>query len=223
MPDREPVIFVSYRGEAGDWGPDFVYEKLAEAFGAEVVFKAGQTLRPGQEFTPVLEARAASCRVMLVCIGPGWLTAQNRNGARRLDDPHDWVRREIRLALENGNHVIPLLLGNLNEVSLPGEGDLPRDIAPLLGRQAVRLERGGRQRSLIPDLIKQLTALAPDLAERRSNAPDGLISLDIQVGTAGGSLTAVRTSARSPQRIDATMKIDEIATTGEVTGVNLLP
>jgi hypothetical protein len=223
MPDLEPVIFISYRGGVADWGPDFVYRALADEFGAEAVFKAGQTLRLGEEFARVLEARAASCRIMLVCIGPGWLTAQNRNGTRRLDDARDWVRREIELALRSDNYVIPLLLGNLNEVSLPARADLPVDIAPLVERQAVRLEPGGRLRSLVPDLIEQLALLAPDLTRRTPDIVGGPISVQIQVGRAGGPVTGVRARAGVSGRINTAMMIDEVAETGEVTGVDLAP
>jgi hypothetical protein len=45
---------------------------------------------------------------------------------RRIDDPVDWVRREIAEALSLGLRGIPVLTG---DASLPAEADLPQDIA----------------------------------------------------------------------------------------------
>jgi len=167
MPKRKPLIFISYRGGDAQWAPDLVHNDLAAKFGKSAVFKAGPSLRAGDEFPLILENMAASCPVMLVCIGPQWLTAKNPDGTRRLDDTHDWVRREIELALTNSNRVVPLLLGNRNEISIPAPQDLPADIAPLVRRQAVWLEPGGRLRITLPDLAAQLADLVPDLAERK--------------------------------------------------------
>src|SRR5215213_2425257 len=39
------------------------------------------------------------CEVVLILIGPQWLTAADRDGHRRLEDPEDDVRMEVELAL----------------------------------------------------------------------------------------------------------------------------
>lgn len=163
MSERGPAIFISYRGGDEVWAPDLVYTSLVGEFGAEAVFKAGFNLRAGELFPPVLEERAASCQVMLVCIGPRWLAPRSADGTRRLDDVDDWVRKEIEISLRNGNHVIPLLLGNLNDISVPAPEDVPADIAPLVERQAFRLEPGGRLRITLPDLAARLAELVPGL------------------------------------------------------------
>lgn len=38
-----------------------------------------------------------------------WILARDEYGRRRVDDADDWVRHEIRLALEHGKTVMPLL------------------------------------------------------------------------------------------------------------------
>lgn len=167
MAERPPSIFISYRGGDETWAPDLVFTSLAAAFGTDAVFKAGYGLRAGQDYPPILERMAAACSIMLVCIGPRWLAAENAAGVRRLDEPTDWVRREIDIALRAGNHVIPLLLGSQDAVVIPPPEELPPDIAPLARRQAFRLEPGGRLRTTLPDLTARLAELVPSLAMRK--------------------------------------------------------
>jgi hypothetical protein len=168
MADRgSHLIFISYRGSDQNWATELVYARMTEAFGADAVFKAGNALRAGQEFPPILRRAAASCPVMLACIGPGWLTATVPDGGRRLDSPDDWVREEIAISLEAGNDVVPLLIGNHNEVSVPGPDQVPASIAAMVRRQAWRLAPGGGLDATIPMLVDRLAEVVPELAERR--------------------------------------------------------
>lgn len=223
MPERNPSIFISYRGGDAEWAPDLVHIALAEAFGSDAVFKAGFSLLPGDEYPQILEDMAASCPVMLVCIGRQWLTAQNPDGTRRLDDTDDWVRREIELALRNGNKVIPLLLGNHGDITIPAEEDLPPNIAPLARRQAFRLEPGGRLRITLPDLVARVADLVPSLTRRRPTAP-GTITAKLQIGSMdGGKAAAVRMHEGALHSIDADVNVDTLSGNGEATVVDLLP
>src|SRR2546423_11445169 len=112
MTHPDHLIFVNYRGTDEIWATEFVYARMTEAFGAETVFKAGNALNPGEIFSPVLLEKAATCPVMLACVGPAWLRAQSADGRRRLDSPDDYVRREIATSIRADNWVIPLLLGD---------------------------------------------------------------------------------------------------------------
>jgi len=222
VPERRPAVFISYRGGDAPWAPDLVYTALKAEFGEEAVFKAGFNLRAGNDYPPTLEEMAASCAVMLVCMGRHWIAAQNTDGTRRLDDSHDWVRREIELSLRNGNVVIPLLLGNPDEISIPSPQDLPPDIAPLVRRQAFRLEPGGRLRITLPDLIAQLVELVPELGRQSTDTRGGTITARMQIGNLRGKAAAVRTHEGTSHQIDAEMKVDDLAETGDATVVDLL-
>jgi hypothetical protein len=166
---RRHLIFISYRGSDQNWATELVYKCMTEAFGADAVFKAGNSLRPGEEFPSVLRSEAASCPVMLACIGPGWLTATTPDGARRIDSPDDWVREEIAISLQAGNHLVPLLLGNRNEVGMPRPDLIPEPIRAMVHRQAVWLAPGSGLAATIPMLVDQLAELVPELAERLSS------------------------------------------------------
>jgi len=72
----------------------------------------------------------------LATIGPDWLTAE-KDGHRRLDDPDDWVRREIATAMDMGRvRVIPVLVG---EAELPAADDLPDELQKLRGLQTIEV------------------------------------------------------------------------------------
>lgn len=168
MPDQKHLIFVNYRGSDEIWATEFVYARMTEAFGAESVFKAGNVLEPGDVFSPILMEKAVFCPVMLVCMGPAWLQARGSDDARRLDSLDDWVRREIAISLRAGNFVIPLLLGNYGEVSVPKAADLPEEISALIEQQAMRLVPGGGLDLTVPVLIDRLADLVPELGARRA-------------------------------------------------------
>lgn len=167
MADRSHLIFISYRGSDQNWATELVYARMTQAFGTDAVFKAGNALRPGEEFPAILRREAASCPVMLACIGPGWLTATAPDGGRRLDSPDDWVREEITISLQAGNHVVPVLIGNHNEVAVPEVDEVPEPIRALVYHQACRLAPGGGLDATIPMLVNRLAEIVPELAERR--------------------------------------------------------
>lgn len=75
-------------------------------------------------------------------IGPRWLEARDQYSRRRIDQPDDWVRQEIELALGAGNTVIPIAFGG---VDVPPAEALPDSIAELPTR------RGAMVRDEFPD------------------------------------------------------------------------
>ena len=194
---RSHLIFISYRGSDQNWATELVYTSMKEAFGAAAVFKAGNSLRVGEEFPPTLRSEAASCPVMLACIGPGWLTATAPDGSRRLDSPADWVREEIAIALQSGNHLVPLLLGNRNEVEVPKPDLVPESIRAMVDRQALWLAPGRGLEATVSMLVDQLAELVPELAERRrdrstaqpASAPQAPSGKDQAPAGAGATMT----------------------------------
>ena len=71
--------------------------------------------------------------MILGLIGPHWL--EPTAGSRRIDDPNDWVRREIEAALQRQEAlVIPVLLDG---ASPPSASDLPESISDLATLHAV--------------------------------------------------------------------------------------
>jgi TIR domain len=93
-------------------------------------------LEIGENFVQGIERAVGTADAFLVVIGRGWLNAKNADGERRLEDPEDWVRTEISLALSGEAVVIPVLVGG---AVMPGEADLPPELAPLADHHALTL------------------------------------------------------------------------------------
>ncbi|AXX30271.1 tetratricopeptide repeat protein [Actinosynnema pretiosum subsp. pretiosum] len=132
-------IFVNYR--VGDLENEaaLLADALRVRFGRERVFHASGSLAVGADFRTGLLDGVRRCSVLLALIGPEWSDAADRTGRRRLDDPGDWVRREIAEALDTGLVVVPLLVGDRDRVPVPGPDRLPPDIADLSVRHYLRM------------------------------------------------------------------------------------
>ncbi len=103
-------IFLSYRREDSADASGRIYDRLADHFGEAAIFKDVDDIPFGVNFRTYLGQMVEDSVVELVVIGPEWLRATNSAGERRLDDPSDFVRIEIEVALERGIPVIPLLV-----------------------------------------------------------------------------------------------------------------
>jgi type II secretory pathway pseudopilin PulG len=130
-------VFISYRRDdaAGEAGR--LSDHLTRHFGPGRIFIDIDTIAPGADFTVELERALGGTKGGLVIIGRGWLTAADGHGRRRLDDPEDFVRREIVTALQRDSRVVPVLVQN---AAMPAAEDLPEVLRPLAHRQAMAIQ-----------------------------------------------------------------------------------
>jgi formylglycine-generating enzyme required for sulfatase activity len=129
------TIFICYRrGDAAVAGR--LYDRLEHTFGPQRLFMDVDNIAPGEDFVAVLKTQVAACDVLLALIGRGWLTATDKTGRRRLDNPDDFVRIEIASGLAQGKRVIPVLV---DDTAMPTANELPGELMPLARRQAVRI------------------------------------------------------------------------------------
>ncbi|HZL73742.1 MAG TPA: glycerophosphodiester phosphodiesterase family protein [Propionibacteriaceae bacterium] len=130
-------VFISYRRQETAWPARQLYDVLVAELGADRVFKDVDDIEPGDDFVERLQSAVGSCEVLLALIGPQWLTVTDANGARRLDDPEDFVRLEVETALNRDDvRVIPILVDN---AKMPTPQELPAGLAALTRRQAVEI------------------------------------------------------------------------------------
>jgi hypothetical protein len=114
-------LFINYRrGDAGQFAHR-IYVRLGNTFGVDRIFMDVDTLRRGDDFRDALDEHLAQCHVMIALIGPLWLDCKTGEGQRRLDDPSDFVRREIAAALKKKIPLIPILLDQ--ELTCPDSSD----------------------------------------------------------------------------------------------------
>jgi hypothetical protein len=164
-------IFISYRRADSAMAAGRIYDHLTMHFGTSQVFMDIDTIEPGQDFVQVIETEVGSCNALLAVIGTQWLTVAHPDGTRRLDDPKDFTRLEIEIALQRNILIIPVLV---NGASMPKPEDLPESITLLSRRNAMEVTNH-RFRTDIDQLIKALERVvkrAAQAAQRPIVAPD---------------------------------------------------
>lgn len=129
-----PRIYISYRrsdsgpyvGRLSDW--------LEKAFGKTSVFRDIEKITPGMDFVEAIESSVGTCDALLAVIGREWLRTTDDDGRRRLDNPGDYVRLEIAMALKRRIPIIPVLVGG---AAMPPVEELPDDLQRLARIQAL--------------------------------------------------------------------------------------
>jgi hypothetical protein len=132
-------VFISYRRE--DTGPyaRLLKVKLSERFPDAQVFMDLDSIEAGLDFAEVIESALHSCVVLVALIGRDWLTITDEDGCRRLDNPDDYVRFEIRTALERRVRVIPVLVDG---AKAPRQQQLPADLCKLARLNTLEMSYG---------------------------------------------------------------------------------
>jgi TIR domain len=150
-------VFVCYRRDDSAAFAGRVQDRLAQEFGRELLFMDVDAIPLGVNFVTALHEAVAKCEVLLAVIGPNWLEARDDDGARRLDDPNDFVRIEIGAALQRSIPVIPILLDG---AKVPKANQLPEDLKELAMRNWLEVHHA----SFHSDLDKLVRGLKTTLA-----------------------------------------------------------
>jgi hypothetical protein len=127
-------IFISYRRDESRYQARMIYDALLRALPHENVFIDIDTIPVGVDFARVLDGWVEQTDAVLVLLGKDWANSTDpKTGTRRLDNPKDFVRIEVRGALTRDVLVVPVLLDG---AQIPNEAELPDDIKGLLSRNA---------------------------------------------------------------------------------------
>ena len=127
-PPGQAGIFISYRHADALPHARLLQINLRERFPGVPVFMDLDSIEVGVDFAKVIGGAIKACGVMVVLIGPQWATLENEEGRRRLDEPDDYVRFEVRTALRRGVRVIPVLVEGARP---PRRQELPPDLRRL--------------------------------------------------------------------------------------------
>jgi tRNA A-37 threonylcarbamoyl transferase component Bud32 len=163
-------VFISYRREEAAPYARLLDYQVRERFPKARVFMDVDAIEPGSDFVEAIEKALNSCAVLLALVGRQWLTLTDEGGQRRLDDPDDYVRKEIQTALERGVRVIPVLV---DEAQPPRQQQLPKPLAKLARLQAVELSHSSFQADADRILYALERALGSVTGEATGPAPTG--------------------------------------------------
>lgn len=147
-------VFISYRRDDSQLSCDRIYGYLGPIFGVKQVFRDIDAISGGLDFRASIEQALATCKVMVVVIGPKWATIADATRRRRLDDPNDMVRIEIETAFRRGIAILPLLVQG---ATLPFPAPLPPSIQQIAYQNM-------RQVRPDPDFARDMQVVMLDIA-----------------------------------------------------------
>jgi Flp pilus assembly protein TadD len=142
-----------------------LHDRLTHAFGKENIFMDVDHIPAGVDFAAHLNSKVATCKVLLVVIGPRWLDAKDETGQCRLHQPDDFVAIEIAAALARNVRVIPILVDG---ATMPKARELPDSLKPLARRQAVDVRQlhFGRDADALVGTVQELLNDGPGWPRR---------------------------------------------------------
>lgn len=145
------------------------------------------SLAKGMDYRPTVLQKLSDSALVLIVIGPSWLSIADDKGVKRLLAESDLVRLETKVALSSGVPVIPILVGGAVH---PSPDDLPEDIRDLAFRNGHELSHN----RWASDVKLLLDALPPLLGSSLVLDSEGRVALDIfanELATPGYALEVI--------------------------------
>lgn len=159
---KQVEIFINYRRVPAKSDALNIQTELEKHFGSGSVFLDIKDIEPGDYWAQNIQSGLEQARVLLVLLHSNWLHAQDpKSGMRRLDQEHDWVRKEIAYFLDAAKNgadkiTIPVLLGE--GTTSPEKDFLPEAIRGLAACQnscRIRIENISYDILQLVDTIKK--------------------------------------------------------------------
>jgi hypothetical protein len=136
-------VFISYRRSDATAHAGRVADRLRSHPTAPTLFFDTDAIGPGDPWRKRIDDALATCDVMLVVIGPNWLTVEPGAAQPRLFDPNDVVAYEISAAMARGIRIVPTLVAG---AKLPTQ--LPSQLQKLLESQSFEIRDGAFDRDM---------------------------------------------------------------------------
>ena len=162
MAKKLPNIFISYRRDDTAYQAQILHHALNEQGN---VFMDVDSILPGDDLNTAIYESISRADVILILIGPNWLSA-NLNGQRRIDDPHDFIRLELEAALAQDKILVPVLF----DTSMPSAEEVPQSLQRLVLHNALVL-RMGADFSRDVDRLKDAMRLLVSREKNRQQIP----------------------------------------------------
>jgi uncharacterized protein YecT (DUF1311 family) len=184
-------IAISYRRSDSQDITGRIFDRLAQHYGKNTVFRDIDSIQPGIDFRAQIAEALASTDVLLVMVGPRWF-GQAPGSRNRIENAADPVRIEVETALKRKIPIIPVLVGGMK---MPEVGELPASLSDLAYRHAVTVDGGRDFDHHVEGLIRALDRIlagkldassargAPGKTGRTQSAPSSML----RYGLAGGA------------------------------------
>jgi hypothetical protein len=132
-----PRITISYRRDDSLDITGRIFDRLADHFGREAVFRDIDSIPPGADFRRHIDRVLDESDIILAIVGPRWIGPDNEQ--LRLASPADPVRLEIETALRKDKPLIPVLV---SRAVMPPPDVLPDSLRDFVYRNAVQVDSG---------------------------------------------------------------------------------
>jgi serine/threonine protein kinase/Flp pilus assembly protein TadD len=175
------AVFISYRrGDRSD-AVDRICESLAKHLPNQKVFRDIHDIPLGADFPKLLREKLTEVSAVVVIIGPRWLEIlKERRSAP--NDSVDFVREEVRIALESDVKVIPV---TVDGAAMPSKADLADfpDLLPLIYRSGTAVRPALDFATDVERLVKKLAD--PRASESVGAILEGKYRLIREIGEGG--------------------------------------
>ena len=151
----QPVIYICYRRSDSALYALALSATLKDRFGNDSVFLDVEKIGGVHTWKQQLDEHLSRSMVVLVLIGPKWVSdfkkhatcsAAEKNDGKLPEEPEDWVKSEIKGALDKKTHIIPIVVGGASR--LPKPSQIPADVRRVLDYQAIRVREEAWQRDV---------------------------------------------------------------------------
>jgi len=216
-------IFISYRRDDSADITGRIYDRLAEEFGRDSIYRDLDAIPYGVDFPAHIDQALKTCDVFLAVIGSRWMTITGKSGKPRIEEPNDFVRLEIATALKRNIPVIPLFIGGVtgldpsqlppglkrlsfrNGISIRSDPDFHSDVNRLIRN----IKRHKRKVSETSWRIKPTTRKIPKIFQGRYRWL--LVALFVLVCAIGGIVFSLTTNL--PPVDDLKNRVSQFETT----------
>lgn len=155
-----PYLFISYRRDDTQWIARSLHRYLSERVGSHRVFMDRVEVRGGDDWRTKINCALNEATVLLAIIGQKWLSLTDERGRLRIDNDDDWVRREIKSALNHGKKLIPLYVDEAKRIT---RADLlPPDLRGLIDAQDIALTASYWEQGLV-ELMRRIDSYGFEL------------------------------------------------------------
>lgn len=149
-------FFISYRRSDNADFVEHIRSWFGWRYGRADVFMDFDSIPAGTQFPDHIRQEIKRRDAVLAIIGPDWVKAIRENPF----DENDWVRIELREALESNKLVVPICIKG---APMPRAEDLPKELRGLLNIQAAHIEGGQR---FANDIELAITTIHKQLEDR---------------------------------------------------------